>query len=457
MLSTVLAVVDLLARELMLFAGIWMAVGLVDELAVEALWVILKLRGQGKAPRFAPPPDMRLRGPCAVFMPCWEEAGIVGTTLRRCIAVWPYADVRIFVGVYANDPATKSVVSAAASADARIVPVILPRDGPTTKADCLNALYLALERHEQATRTLTRFVLLHDAEDFVHPLALALVDQSLENADYVQLPVIPEMRRGARWIGGHYGDEFAESHLKTMVVRDWLETAVPAAGVGCAFKRDLLGRIANLRGHSAPFAADSLTEDYELGLLVSALGGRGRFVRARDAQGALIATRECFPHTLEAAIRQKARWLHGIAFQGWERIGWARRPAELWMRARDRRGPMIMMVLLAAYLQIPLWSMLMIAEATGAYRAPPLSPELFALVWVGLAGMGWRLLVRIGFTTRQYGWREGLCSMPRQVLANIIAILSGMRALRDYCATLRGAPVVWDKTEHRHHPAEAAS
>ena len=35
---------------------------------------------------------------------------------------------------------------------------------------------------------------------------------------------------------------------------------------------------------------------------------------------------------------QKARWLHGIAFQGWERLGWWGRPVDLWMELRDRRG-----------------------------------------------------------------------------------------------------------------------
>jgi adsorption protein B len=241
-----------------------------------------------------------------------------------------------------------------------------------------------------------------------------------------------------------------------MVVRDWLRTSLPAAGVGCAFKRQLLGEVAKLRKLTGPFAPTALTEDYELGLLVSELGGRSRFVRALDAQGQLIATRECFPDTLEAAIRQKARWLHGIAFQGWERIGWTRRPGEIWMRLRDRRGPLVVIVLLAAYLQIPLWALLLTAQATGLHQPPPLNPTLTAVVWVGTAGLLWRLFTRAAFTTVQYGWREGLRSLPRQLIGNYIAILAGRRAFADYTASLRGKPVVWDKTDHRHHPADLA-
>ena len=73
---------------------------------------------------------------------------------------------------------------------------------------------------------------------------------------------------------------------------------------------------------------------------------------------------------------------------------------------------------------------------------------------MGTAGLVWRLFPRAAFTTAQYGWREGLRSLPRQLIGNYIAILAGRRAFADYAASLRGKPVVWDKTDHRHHPAD---
>jgi len=265
------------------------------------------------------------------------------------------------------------------------------------------------------------------------------------------------MQPAAKWIAGHYGDEFAESHRKSLVVRDWLRTSLPAAGVGCAFRRDLLDRIATLRGSDVPFAGEALTEDYELGILVSELGARSRFVRAHDIDGRIIATRECFPNTLDAAVRQKARWLHGIAFQGWERVGWGKGLAEIWMRTRDRRGPLVVVVLLAADLQIPLWGAVLLGRQLGLYRPPPLQSVLVAVVWVGSLGMTWRLLTRASFTAVQYGSREGLRSIPRQLLGNFIAIFAGRKALLDYVASLRGRPVVWDKTDHEPHPAHEGS
>ena len=71
-------------------------------------------------------------------------------------------------------------------------------------------------------------------------------------------------------MGGHYGDEFIESHAKGLVVRNALGAAIPAAGVGCGFGRDILDALADLRraeGGTGPFAAECLTEDYELGWL----------------------------------------------------------------------------------------------------------------------------------------------------------------------------------------------
>ena len=44
--------------------------------------------------------------------------------------------------------------------------------------------------------------------------------------------MVPIIAGGARWIGGHYGDEFAEAHGKEMVVRSRLGMPLPSAGVG---------------------------------------------------------------------------------------------------------------------------------------------------------------------------------------------------------------------------------
>lgn len=72
---------------------------------------------------------------------------------------------------------------------------------------------------------------------------------------------------------------------------------------------------------------------------------------------------------------------------------------------------------------------------------------------VCLISLVWRMGMRFAFTAHAYGWTEGLRSILRMFVGNIIAIMAGRRALAAYVRTLRGGAVVWDKTEHSHHPA----
>ncbi|MXO58127.1 hypothetical protein GRI89_01015 [Altererythrobacter salegens] len=48
-------------------------------------------------------------------------------------------------------------------------------------------------------------------------------------------------------------------------------------------------------------------------------------------------------------MRQKVRWIHGIALQSWDRLGWSGGAVETWMRLRNRRGPLTALVLFCAY------------------------------------------------------------------------------------------------------------
>ncbi|MXO58128.1 glycosyltransferase [Altererythrobacter salegens] len=133
------------------------------------------------------------------------------------------------------------------------------RDGPTTKADCLNRLYEAIETDEKRGGFRFRLVVLQDAEDVVDPAALPLLDAAMNVADFVQIPVLPEPQQASRFVGSHYCEEFAESHGKALVVRQALGASLPAAGVGCAFSRDVLGRIARSMPGGTPFSVESLT------------------------------------------------------------------------------------------------------------------------------------------------------------------------------------------------------
>ena len=431
-----------LAAELALFAAAGYLLFAIDDLAVDAIYLLHRpwrprLHAGELCPSFC-------SGWMAVFIPAWDEAGVIAPMLRSTLHRYDHPDFRLFVGYYRNDPATEAAIRSVA--DERVVAVLVDNDGPTTKADCLNRLYAELVSFEKQARRPAKAVVLHDAEDVVHPLELRLFDRLVEHAGLVQLPVIPLLDPASQWVAGHYADEFAEAHAKELVVREAIGAAIPLAGVGCAIERVAISRLA-ARFDGKPFSGTSMTEDYEMGLRLGAIGERTKFARIRERPGSrsVVATRGHFPATISAAVRQKARWIGGIAFAGWDQLGWRGGIGERWMRLRDRRGPLAALLLLCGYSAAALWAQIALAAAMGAPIALPISP---ALAWLMEANgwlLAWRLVMRAGFTTATYGWNEGLRSIPRTVTANLIAVLAARRALLIHAA---GGAKRWDKTDH---------
>jgi bacteriophage N4 adsorption protein B len=448
-----MAIAEILSRfaaELALFAGVGFLIFAVNDVAVDLIYFARRMwRGLTVYSRhqrayasyflFKEKP-----GFIAVLVPAWDEPSVIAPMLKAMLQRLDYPAYRIFVGYYRNDPATAAAI--ASVVDGRIQPVEVAADGPTTKADCLNHLYDALIEYELANDFATKAVVLHDAEDVVHRYELRIFDGLIDRAAVIQLPVLPLIDPHSRWIAGHYCDEFAEAHIKELVVREAVGAAIPLAGVGCAIERRALGRLA-AQQDGRPFASGSMTEDYELGLRVGALGLKTMFVRipACPGEGGVVASRGHFPSTLGSAVRQKARWLGGIALSGWDRLGWSGGLGERWMRMRDRRGPLAAVLLLAAYGSAILWSQLWLAEKLGAPIKARLDPRVVLLLTVNGYLLLWRILMRAWFTASAYGWWQGLLSVPRLVIGNLIAMLAAARAVSLHFG---GGAKHWDKTRH---------
>ena len=443
-------VVDVVARELMLFAAAGLMVGGIDDLLVDLVFLVRRAWRRGARPLMLadlPPAAGTAAGRFAVVVPAWCEARVIGAMLSAALARYRHPDYLIFAAAYANDRATVDAIARVAERDPRVRLVVNPRPGPTTKADNLNAAWAAILREEARSGRDFAAVMLHDAEDMVHPDELRVCAALIGRADVVQLPVLPLVHPRAPMVSGHYADEFAESHGKQLVIRAALGAGMPLAGTGCAIALPMLRRLAATRG-GAPFDATSLTEDYELGLAVAALGGRGIFVRCLADTGEPIAVRSYFPGDFAAAARQKARWMVGIALAGWDRTGWARARhlTDHWMRMRDRRAPLAVLVLAAAYGALVAWALAGILHLWRGTPPPPLAPAW--LLAFNLAMLAWRLAMRVAFTTRDYGWRQGACAVPRFLIGNLVALAAAPRALAIYLPMLFGAAPVWNKTDH---------
>ena len=437
----------LAARELMLFAAVGLLIGGIDDLALDALFLARRAGGRrgvrlAVADLPASPPDR-----VAIFVPTWREEAVIGPMLRTLLARLE-GRFTVYVATYADDRATAAIVAAVAAHDDRVRPVRNPATGPTTKADNLNRLWRAMRADDARAGEPCRFVVLHDAEDVVHRDELRVFAALIDRYDVIQLPVVPLRRRGVQLIAGTYGDTFAESHAKAMVVRAAIGAGMPLAGVGCAIATEALAAVAAARGGLA-FDPSSLVEDYESGLRLAELDFRAAFVRFRGDHG-LVAVGEYFPDTFGGAIRQKARWMAGIALAGWDRTGWSR-PGHLldhWMRLRDRRALLAIVVLAAAYVSALLYGIVLVAQdVTGRAPRVGITPAAW-LLGVNLSLLAWRMAMRVAFAWRAYGWRTALGAPLRFVVGNVIDLAASPLALRRYVATLRGAPPVWDKTAH---------
>lgn len=436
----------LAAHELGLLAGVIFLLFGIDDLLVDILWISGVGRGHIRIDSL----NDRLPLRFAIAIPAWDEGDVIGAMLATARQRWGAADCRFYVGTYPNDLPTLRAVASHIQADQRVQLVINDRPGPTTKGDCLNAIWQAISRDRASGRFDAQAMLLHDAEDVVDHEELRVLGDALNKADYAQLPVLPLVASEGPWISGHYCDEFAESHGKDMPLRSALGAPLPTAGVGCAFRMETLARIVDEGG---PFRADSLTEDYELGVRLATIGARGCFVRARRDDGSLVAVRAYFPHRIDHSVRQKTRWLRGIAIEAWERLGWAMQPqagfsARLvgwWMLWRDRRALVAALAVLLAYLAI-LGGLAGWAESG---RLPHIEGAIAALLQANLLLLLWRLAMRALQTGTHYGWQEAARALIRQPISNIILVMTAWRALRDHVHGLLGTPLVWDKTVHR--------
>jgi len=302
-------------------------------------------------------------------------------------------------------------------------------------------------------------VVTHDAEDLIHPDELLWINYYAARYDFVQTPVLALATPLRAITHGVYCDEFAEYHSRDMTVRAMLGGFLPSAGVGTGYRREALERLARAESNRV-FEPSALTEDYENGLRLFRLGCTQAFVPiTRNASGMnqdardFMATREYFPSRWGTALRQRTRWVTGIALQGWQRFGWFRegwsgKPGEIYWLWRDRKG------LIASPLSVLANAVFLYGLATSLWtRVGPVASHL-AVATVALQVL--RTGIRMACVARIYGVVFALGVPVRTVWANALnACATAGAVTRFTTAWAMGRPLKWLKTEHS-YPSRAA-
>jgi adsorption protein B len=427
----------------------------VDDLVVDVAWAWTWLRSALRPAASLYPPGPRQlenapRRRIAIFVPLWHEERVIGRMLEHNLAAIRYPDYHFFAGCYPNDVKTQEAVRAVAERFPQVHMALCPHPGPTSKADCLNWIYQLLLLHEQNTGQIFDIVMLHDAEDLIHPEELRWINYYAARYDFVQTPVLALATPLRQLTHGVYCDEFAENHTRDMTVRAALGGFVPSCGVGTGYRRDALERLARALSNRL-FEPEALTEDYENGLRLFRLGCSQAFVPiSRSSKGGrdFVVTREFFPSSWNSALRQRTRWVTGIALQGWQRFGWSGKPGEIYWLWRDRKGLIANPLSLAANLVFAY------GLATALWMR--VTPGQARLAEATLALQVLRIGVRALCTGRVYGLVFALGVPVRAVYANALNTAATMQAIARYTwARVHGRPLRWLKTEHA-YPAHTA-
>jgi len=445
--------------------AVWIALSGLDDVFIDAICLFTYISkrawrseaGQREERREAlAAPQKRI----AILVPLWQEEGVIRQMVANNVSQIEYLSYDLFLGVYPNDGPTLRAAEELAGTYVNVHVAVCGNPGPTSKADCLNWIYqgmLALERERQVR---FEIIVTHDAEDVIHPHGLHWMNYHTDVYDMVQVPVLPLPTPLREWTHGIYCDEFAEFQMKDMPGRQILRGFIPSNGVGTAFTRYAMDQLAAREGRI--FEPECLTEDYENGLKLHFLGCPQLFMPVQMQDGKPVATREYFPHTVKAAIKQRTRWVTGIALQSWERHGWRGGIGTVYWMWRDRKGlvgnvvSMLTSVMFLYGLVTWVWSSVTGVRwgLAGLGAELPTLVLLFSTSTLQFVHLG----VRAWCTARIYGWRYALGVPVRALLANYINFRATVGAMRRYAQSkLGGGALVWLKTDHSYPVLAAAT
>lgn len=413
----------------------------------------------------------------AVMVPAWKEYGVIAKMVEHTLATMEYRNYVIFIGTYQNDAET----TAEADRMARRFPQKVRRatvmnDGPTCKADCLNWIVQSIFQHEEQNQIRFSGIIMHDCEDVIHPLEFQLYNYLIDRKDLIQLPVLSFECKWSEFTAGTYLDDFSEWHCKEMSVRESLTGLVPGSGVATCYSRRVINELAGMNNNQ-PFNTDTLTEDYEMSYRLKKIGATQVFVtfpvtyyakrrslfsrREKTVEvNSMIATREYFPSNFRAAYRQRARWILGVSFQGWQQMGWQGGLVYKYFYFRDRKGIVTSFAgLIAYFLAANYLAFWMMHSAGYEFVRYPEFVQKESWVYSVIVLNFWlfvnRIFQRVYFVAKLNGIEQGFLAIPRMLVGNVINFFSACRAWKIFLIhVITGKRIAWDKTQHSYPSME---
>jgi adsorption protein B len=380
-----------------------------------------------------------------VFVANWREEDILDKMVEGNLARIPMPSVRLYLGVYPNDTGTRDVAMALAKRHPDRVRVIVNTlAGPTSKGQMLNEMFRKVYTSDERPD----MVVLHDSEDIIDPRTFEIYARYAEQHDFIQVPVFSLNSTERSMVAATYMDEFAERHTREMIVRNALGATIPSAGVGTCLTRRLIEHFVRIRGNV--LMNGCVTEDYILGVEAKRAGFKAAFaaVSAQERQGLdYVATREFFPKSLAASIKQKTRWVYGINFEATRKLGWAGDAWDRYFFVRDRKGavtnflPAVSLVFLL---------LILFGAADPSATSPELQNLLAVSVGANLVFLLLRYFVRVRACHQVYGVWDPLGIALRWPVGLYVNMAAVWRAWKIYLGESAFAtrPIAWAKTDH---------
>lgn len=364
------------------------------------------------------PDDPRILPVVTILLPLYDEAGVLPELAEAVDALhWPDHQLDVKLLLEADDTKTLQCAESLGLGPHWEI-LVLPDVGPRTKPKALN---VGLARARGA------FVTIFDAEDRPHPMQLLAAIQAFakggERLVCVQAPLHVH-NAGENWLTAQFAAEY-DAHFRVLLpAMQWLGLSFPLGGTSNYFRRDALLSAGGWDAHN-------VTEDADLGLVLSRMGGRLGCIQP--------PTEEEATRTLHAWTGQRSRWIKGF-LQTF--IVHARNHAGHGYRTLAGMCLFLGMSLLSAFLHLPLLLFCIVVLLQGvAGGSPPPTPDLL----LGLVGMGSAFVLLV-----MGCWRSGR-SVSWMVLwlASLYWPLQTWAAIRAF-VELFTRPFHWQKTDHGH-------